>query len=454
MKKYLPIIFLLFMASPCHADVHTADSCSLADVSTAITAASSGDTVIVPAGSCTWDTGLTITKGIILQSAGGTTLVNNTGGDLITYKPADFTLNSAFRMTGFTINLNSSGSGLILDGNSADSPLNPQTKIRIDHNTFITDVTDTSTSHQGINNKGMLGVIDNNTFTNIAFPLRSSNFYGTGEAIWNNWTGLTYGGSNNMYYEDNVFTGATNIIDCQYANRYVMRYNTITTVADSYPLMDMHGNQDAAHGDMWACFGGEIYGNNINAVDKSVRLLDHRGGKALVFFNNVNTSANFNQIQVRDEYADSDNPSTNAQPQYPSDSYYWINRKGVTGTNNTINQPTQVDGKPAADSEYHQYTDTFDGTSGMGCGALDSRPATCTMGVGYWATTQSCSDLTGMVGKGATPINGTLYKCTSENTWTAYFTPYQYPHPLRGQTITVGTGAGFSLGVGAGIIPQ
>lgn len=31
----------------------------------------------------------------------------------------------------------------------------------------------------------------------------------------------------------------------------------------------------------------------------------------------------------------------------------------------------------------------------------------------------------------ATPIAGTLYRCYPTNTWTAYYTPYTYPHPLR-----------------------
>ncbi len=73
----------------------------------------------------------------------------------------------------------------------------------------------------------------------------------------------------------------------------------------------------------------------------------------------------------------------------------------------------------------------FDGTSGTGCGTLASRPSTCTTSVGYWATEQSCSDLTSMVGANpATPIEGILYKCTSTDTWTEHYTPYIYPHPL------------------------
>ena len=71
-------------------------------------------------------------------------------------------------------------------------------------------------------------------------------------------------------------------------------------------------------------------------------------------------------------------------------------------------------------------------TPGVSCGKTENLPATCTVGQGYWATTQSCSDLTGMVGVNpATPISGTLYKCTSTNTWTEFYTPYTYPHPLR-----------------------
>lgn len=67
---------------------------------------------------------------------------------------------------------------------------------------------------------------------------------------------------------------------------------------------------------------------------------------------------------------------------------------------------------------------TFNGTVGIGQGLFSARPGTCTAGsdpatstvapgVGYWATDQN-----------------TLYVCTATNTWTVYYVPYQYPHPI------------------------
>jgi hypothetical protein len=69
---------------------------------------------------------------------------------------------------------------------------------------------------------------------------------------------------------------------------------------------------------------------------------------------------------------------------------------------------------------------TWNGTKGVGQGLYSAIPSTCTAGpggntpgVGYWATDQN-----------------TLYVCNPTNTWTAYYAPYTYPHPLT-QTGTV-----------------
>ena len=63
---------------------------------------------------------------------------------------------------------------------------------------------------------------------------------------------------------------------------------------------------------------------------------------------------------------------------------------------------------------------SFNGTKGVGQGLLSARPSTCsagpggnTPGVGYWAGDTN-----------------TLYVCNPTNAWTAYYTPYTYPHPL------------------------
>ena len=76
-----------------------------------------------------------------------------------------------------------------------------------------------------------------------------------------------------------------------------------------------------------------------------------------------------------------------------------------------------------ANNDYYQQSGSFNGTMGVGQGLLSARPSTCTAGpggntpgVGYWATDQN-----------------TLYVCTATNTWTQYYTPYTYPHPLTTQ---------------------
>jgi hypothetical protein len=69
-------------------------------------------------------------------------------------------------------------------------------------------------------------------------------------------------------------------------------------------------------------------------------------------------------------------------------------------------------------------------TTGVGVGTLAQRPANCTLNVAYWATDQGEWNSA----NGST-ADGQLYRCTSTNTWTLYYRPYTYPHPLaQGQT--------------------
>lgn len=87
---------------------------------------------------------------------------------------------------------------------------------------------------------------------------------------------------------------------------------------------------------------------------------------------------------------------------------------------------------PASDIQ-SSPTSPFDGTSGTGWGTLANRPTTCTPGVAYFAIDQGSwnQSASNPYGVNLGGLSGVLYKCTSTNTWTEYYEPYTYPHPLR-----------------------
>jgi len=75
-------------------------------------------------------------------------------------------------------------------------------------------------------------------------------------------------------------------------------------------------------------------------------------------------------------------------------------------------------------------TSPFNGTVGTGFGTLANRPPTCTTGVGYYATDQGSWNGSGNTFPGQSFDQGVLYVCAATNTWSTYYMPYTYPHPL------------------------
>ncbi len=448
----------------------TASSANYADVLDCVNASNSGDTVNIPAGSATWGASLQITKGITIKGsgAGSTTITSNLADQsngLISYKPDESArkADALFRVTGITFDLNNMANGchaIYLYNNSAT----PVTKTRIDHNEFRNSLGGTGTKRMIYVMGAIYGVADNNTFNQCNHCVD-----GEGAGSTTEWANLTvsYGSANNFYVEDNTFTN-NNVtygpvfMAGGHGGRYAARYNTFSVTGKSYnvmPLFDMHGNQTAGYGMMI----NELYGNvwSIVPINNSNYIIDQRGSRVMAFFNKLETNTNTtgHYFRLREEYADSNSTAPSGNPgtylMHVTDTYYWNNRH-TTYSNYLISASIAANDECCgANAGYGQdsaccyngggtkgiamnidaFTQgaSFNATSGVGCGTLANRPATCSKGVGYWATNQSCSDLTGMVGKNpTTPISGTLFICGATG-WAdgSTYTPYAYPHPLR-----------------------
>lgn len=442
----------------------TAASASAADITACITAAVTGDTINVPQETVVWSGGISIpsAKKLTLQGAGKTlTLISGSGAIALNM--------SGSRLTGFGL----TDIYVYADGNG----------FRIDNNniTFTTWVSGIQIMSRNDHTPDVpTGVIYENTLTNIRVLVSGTNYMLAGgnaqNVLWAN--SFALGNSNTVFIEDNTFATGTNAVDGNYGGSYVFRYNTLT----KKQYVEAHSATSQRGMRRWEVYGN-IIGNSESATNLPIWM---RGGTGLIFGNLLsgnwtnqtialdivrlysydlcdgdsawdgNTGAGLEAgYPCRDQIGrgyDStqweDSPAgAYAQPLTPA--YFWNNKKTDGSTELTIQNPNGSSNHIQANRDYYNYNASFNGTTGTGCGALASRPATCTTGVGYWATDQSCSSLTDRVGVApSTPISGTLYKCTATDTWTSYFTPYTYPHPLREATLynlTVskdGTGSG------------
>lgn len=396
-------------------------------VNSCVVAASSEDTIDISAGTADWTSSpiLTIAKGVEIIGAGvGKTIITNTkASEAIKYQPNATSVphNYAFRISGITWDLGGTGLALTLyceDATVYSDPA-PQTKIRIDDNRFY----NSTFSGAGIQSWDCRGVIDSNNFDTLDFPLRIG--WGGNTSSWNTWGEYMPGTANTIYVEDNTFTLKTALTDGDEGGSYVIRYNTITTnnIDNSTPLLDMHGEHDSSQ--LWSTRGAEVYGNNISAGNYQTRIMSQRGGRALVFMNNDTTTSSFSAWLYN-------NNQCMVDPTHKvNNSYYWQNRENLTGV---LTDADVLTNSGCPTDPITEGVDFWDDTtsSGVRYGTLANIPGTCTIGQGYWATNQSTTNLADMIGTNpVTPISGTLYKCTAINTWTAYYTPYTYPHPIR-----------------------
>jgi hypothetical protein len=414
-------------------------------VAACVSAASSGDTITVSAGTARWASAVSWTgKNLTLAGAGiGNTKIS---GNMSVGQSENPPTNSS-RITGFSF---TDGGSITIAGRGW----------RIDHNSFSSSsfavaVWIETRASRTAQHKGL---IDNNTFT--LTRVLAYGYPGTSQTELNGtnqWsTPLALGTDEAVYVEDNTFKCASpciNVIDGNDGGRFVFRFNTVT---DGY--VEAHGV--AAY--RRATRKWEIYYNTFGTDTKStpfVTLL--RAGTGMVFNNTA--MGRYGQGYTIDhrrstEYVTliglcnggsswdrNDNPphtgwlcrdqigagidvsawssgfSPPAQEVIPA--YFFSNtHNGATSAVSVINRS---DVHVVVNRNYYDYNASFTGTSGVGVGPYARRPATCTAGVGYWATDEGeWNSLNG-------GYDGRFYKCSATNTWTLYYTPYAYPHPLR-----------------------
>ncbi|MBS3917368.1 MAG: hypothetical protein KG012_00635 [Deltaproteobacteria bacterium] len=451
--KYLVVLNLVvnFLgAAYVSAATISAASCSQSDVQAAINASATGDKVSIPSGECTWTSAVSIpdAKKITLQGAGYDNTVISTSVIAIQMNL------SGSRITGI---------GFILTA-EVNSIINVKgTGWRIDNCKF-NNTTGLSVVSLDINGTNVTqyptGLVDNCVFINGRILVSGLGTFAKNSALWLN--PINLGTADAVYVEDCNFSrndgGRRNAIDGNLAGMCVFRYNTIT---DSY--VELHGLQ-SDQGRAPRKF--ETYRNTLHSSNNQYLPLRYRGGTGVIFDNEL--SGDYNG-RVIDFYLDRSFKSVGvagmcdgtsswdgnedatgwpcrdgigrgpdvylfdkASPPYPRQksvpAYLWLNRdKGRDGKSSNIASVIMSGGSGnhiKANRDFYNEVAGFDGTSGVGVGLLANRPATCKTGVAYWATDQ------GDWNKKLGGQQGVLYKCTAPNTWTLYYTPYTYPHPL------------------------
>ena len=471
MKRFLIIILALAVGAGA-ATHYTAASGSRTDVATAITSATYGDSVLIPvqdSGVNIWTSGIAVTKDIFICGTGQATtcLTQNFTDNSVEEGFFNFTPDATARTRmntkrgigtfdvskiHFTTTLRKTSKHCIYITNT-NTPV--ADRIRI-HNCLFYG------AEKAVYSIGYLGgCFYEDTCINIGYVNKPE---GPGFGAFDN-NRIFPGSGHGWTYEDNLIindnTAGVTFGACNSGGAYTVRYNDVTgTKTAGSAMFDTHGNQLAGiAGPQYS----EVYGNNIPCTGFG-ELSAIRGGKNLYFCNIF--VDHYPTLDLMEEYSDYWSSATlptgkcygdtfgirqycmdSCICQKVHDTYFFNNRESATGAlkngvkgswdydysnNYTVNDPLELD----SNVEYFNYRPlaSFDGSHGVSIGTYAQMMAISptVRGVGFWVTTQSATDLTGMVGRHpATPISGTLYRCTAPGVWTAWYTPTPYPDSLR-----------------------
>lgn len=464
------LLAFCFLETPiARSAIINASNCTSATVQSAINSASNGDTVSVPAGSCSWN-GINFPNsvGVSLVCANPGSCNISMGGTSGMNGNLSGTNNNFYRVSGFTF----SGGGMMwwFYGPGV------MNKLRIDHNTFnLSSESYAVWLGENTTIASFYGVIDNNTLNSPGNSMLLNIIGGLNK----NPPASPIGTGNNMFVEDNTMNINTmtnaglGCMDSSGSAAIVWRHNTTTNcLVTAHAVTHAGGPQNI-----------ELYNNllKVNAgasgagFADGTRLFHHQGAGEFIAFNNVFTAYSGKGSPIGMTHYRSATPAKAVYPssmgqcngssaldgnRSPASTYYgypcwhqpgrdfagnlmpmyvWNNKWSDTGAKVDMNienpwggsNPSVQDHiKPDRDfynavsaSIQASPSSPFNGTTGMGFGTLANRPTTCTTGK------EALDAGKGGVGYFATDTN-TLYRCSATNTWVVHYQPFPYPHPL------------------------
>lgn len=321
MKQVFALVVLLVAALGVRASTITAATCSRSDVNAVINGpthtAVSGDVIIIPAGSCTWTSGIVVTVDITLQGAGTPNIGPGTNGAGITSTVITDNTSQALISFQGTTQGTTSVIGL-LDVEPQSGATNLQSPIQFSgtcnssgcpnvriHNInygvttgWQASVSGQSTWLMRVDNA--FGVVDHTTIgtLNDAVPIdmEMSKYKGVGDWGDNSWAQPnTFGGLENIYLENNVWYTGRSFTDCEVwpagsdaagGCRYVGRFNQLTS-NNGFGGFGQHGLDTSGR-----ARGGrqlEVYGNTYTCQGGSScnQMSSYRAGTGYTFGNTM-----------------------------------------------------------------------------------------------------------------------------------------------------------------------
>jgi len=464
---------------------------STSDVSAAINSATDGATITFAAGSYTWSSqiGFSLTKGVTLicatpPNAIGAATVNpctiNASNSVLGSNQYSVNNTHFYRISGFTFNAPSGGQTIwFCSGGNCHGIF---TQVRIDHNTFTYGTSGIAIFFgENASVTYSFGVIDHNAVTctsgcAILMVIGTLNSSPIASEL---------GTANNMFVEDNTITWTGQLtasnsgqgcMDSWGSAAIVWRHNTNTNC-----LVTAHGVTHAGGPDNIELYNNKLVLNNTDSnFTSGYRMFHHQGSNTFIAFNNSFSALSGHNGAAMDmahycsfpncvdgggatglkqcdgtQSVDGNRAPTATYQGYPCyrqpgrdthanyvPMYVWNNTWNDNGSMVTLNlgdfgtapdyfpnhmQANRESFDAVSASAQTSPTSPFNGTTGMGFGTFANRPDTCTTssetafghgaaGVGYFATDVGAQ--------------GTLYTCSATNTWTVFYTPYTYPHPL------------------------